>query len=76
MSERATYTARARQLPLSADQLDFLNRRTWPFLDGVGLQTHSIQKLLQEAYLQGVADAVDVYTEKQTTPLTTPHTKS
>ena len=40
------------------EQLDFLRRRTVPFLDR---WTHySLEHLMQEAYLQGLRDAVTV----------------
>ena len=37
---------------------DLMRRRTSPFLDGVGLD-RPITMLLQEAYLQGLTDAID-----------------
>lgn len=44
--------------PLTAEYRDLLHRRTQPFLKN---GTHySIEHLLQEAYLQGLRDAVDV----------------
>lgn len=45
-------------VPLSVEQRDFLYRRTTPFLNRV--EDYSIGHLLQEAYLQGLRDAVDV----------------
>lgn len=43
----------------TADQLDFLRRRTLPFIERGGTR-YSIEHLLQEAYLQGLRDASEV----------------
>ena len=57
---KATYTARiGRGERFTGDQLDFLSRRTMPFLKGGGT-SRSIEHLLQEAYLQGLRDASEV----------------
>jgi len=54
------YTASLPKKPVSytQDQLDFLERRTIPFLNWSGIRK-PISHLLQEAYLQGVRDAVE-----------------
>lgn len=49
------YRSKERYTP---EQREFLSRRTRPFLDAVGIN-RPITVLLQEAYLQGVRDAVD-----------------
>jgi hypothetical protein len=41
--------------------VDFLRRRTMPFLDGNGMD-RPLSTVLQEAYLQGIRDAVDILT--------------
>lgn len=46
-----------KRLKLSAEMQDFLRRRTMPFLDANGL-TRPISFVLEEAYLQGMRDAV------------------
>lgn len=53
------YTARAGNLKFNQDMVDFLRRRTTPFLDSNGLD-RPISQVLQEVYLQGIRDAVDV----------------
>jgi len=60
------YTASLPKKPVSftQDQLDFLERRTTPFLNWSGIRK-PISHLLQEAYLQGVRDAVDVLGERE-----------
>lgn len=45
------------------EQVEFLRRRTLPFLDVSGLDK-PIWHLLQEAYLQGLKDATDVLNMK------------
>ena len=55
---KSKYIARGGNLKLTEDQSDFVWRRTMPFMDGVGLRL-SLSHLLQEAYLQGLADAVE-----------------
>lgn len=61
MSARDKYTASLPKKPAvySSDQREFLERRTRPFLDGIGVGKPLVH-LLQEAYLQGVRDTVDV----------------
>lgn len=59
---------------LTAEQRDFLRRRTRPFLDSVGVE-RPLPFLLEEAYLQGMRDAAQTMQEKlvrneQTTLLT------
>ena len=46
-------------LKLSQDQADLVRRRVQPFANTWGIQTCSLLHLLQEAYLQGMADAVN-----------------
>lgn len=48
---------------LTPEMRDFLRRRTFPFLDSVGVE-RPLPFLLEEAYLQGVRDAVQAMTEK------------
>lgn len=48
-------------LRLSAEQREFLERRTRPFLDVSGME-RPIVVLLEEAYLQGIRDCVQVLT--------------
>ena len=56
----AKYTARLNsEQRFSPEFMNFLHRRTEPFLDKVGLDK-PITHLLQEAYLQGIKDAVEV----------------
>ena len=66
MTEKpAKYTARLNtEQRFSREFLAFLNRRTSPFLDRVGLDK-PILHLLQEAYMQGIKDAVDVMGDKR-----------
>jgi hypothetical protein len=61
MNEKpAKYIARLNtKQRFSPEFLSFLHRRTEPFLDRVGLD-RPISLLLQEAYLQGIKDAVEV----------------
>jgi len=62
MSEdRTKYVARAMPSapPLSRELTDFLHRRTSPFLDVAGLQTRPLPLIVQEAYMQGFADALN-----------------
>lgn len=40
------------------EEQDFLRRRTLPFIDRGGTR-YSLEHLLQEAYLQGLRDAVE-----------------
>lgn len=47
------------KLPVSREMADLLERRTSPFLDSTGME-RPIKLLLQEAYLQGMRDALDV----------------
>ena len=46
-------------LKLSEVEVDFLRRRTIPFLDVIGLD-RPLPSLLQEVYLQGLRDAAQV----------------
>ena len=48
---------------LAPEHRDFLRRRTAPFLDNVGLD-RPLSSLLQEAYLQGIKDAMQVLQEE------------
>lgn len=58
---REQYHASNRQSPtFTPEMLDFLGRRTRPFLDAAGLDTRTVLHLMQEAYLQGIRDAVEV----------------
>lgn len=40
------------------DVVDLARRRVAPFLDTMGVQTRSLERLLCEAYMQGIKDAV------------------
>jgi len=50
---------------LTPEMADLMERRTSPFLDHAGLMSRPITKLLQEAYLQGLTDAVDAMNSKE-----------
>ncbi len=52
-------------LKLSQEQADLVRRRVEPFADRWGVQTRPITHLLQEAYLQGMSDAVEAMEERQ-----------
>jgi hypothetical protein len=51
-----------RELRFTPEQWDFLRRRTRPFLDSIGIE-RSLPFLLEEAYLQGMKDAMQVVEE-------------
>jgi hypothetical protein len=53
------YTAKKSDLRLTTDQADLVRRRVQPFANTAGIQTCTVMHLLQEAYLQGMADAVE-----------------
>ena len=57
--------ARDISFKLTDEMKDLMARRTRPFLDGIGLQTIPISRLLQEAYLQGLTDAVDAMNARE-----------
>jgi hypothetical protein len=60
MKHRDDYPARLNpDLKLSPEQADIVRRRVQPFANPWGIQTCSLLHLLQEAYLQGMADAVN-----------------
>lgn len=63
--EDRAYVTWNKRFKLSAEEKDFLRRRTLPFFDRAGLD-RPISHLLQEAYLQGLRDAVDVATSSPT----------
>jgi hypothetical protein len=46
------------RMRLTPEQADLLRRRTMPFLDSVGMGK-PVSHLLQEAYVQGLRDAMD-----------------
>lgn len=52
-------TSRSKYQP-KGEYLDFIRRRTEPFLDGFSLANRPIGTLLGEAYMQGLADATEV----------------
>lgn len=58
MVERYKATLNAK-IVLTADQADVVFRRAIPFADTWGVQTRPLVHLLQEAYLQGLTDAVE-----------------
>jgi len=43
---------------------DLCERRIRPFLDRGGLATRSLERLMSEAYLQGMKDAADAMVHK------------
>lgn len=47
------------RLKLTHEQAELVFRRAAPFADSWGVQTRPLVHLLQEAYLQGMADAVE-----------------
>lgn len=49
-------------LKLTPEMRDLLRRRTSPFLDSVGIE-RPLPFLLEEAYLQGMRDAVQAMTK-------------
>jgi len=51
------YYAKRSDLKLTMEQANLVNRRTRPFLDSFGME-RSLETLLGEAYLQGMADAI------------------
>lgn len=53
---------------MTPEMRDLLHRRTRPFLDWAGLSTRPVSMLLQEAYLQGMNDAIDALQSRDTTP--------
>ncbi len=54
------YIASARKATrLTPEMADLLRRRTEPFLDSLGME-RPLLHLLQEAYLQGLKDAMEV----------------
>lgn len=58
--KRRDYIAKLNpDLKLSKEQADFVRRRAEPFADRWGVQTRPLIHLLQEAYLQGMADAAE-----------------
>lgn len=56
---------RASPIRLTPEMRDFLRRRTRPFLDSNGVE-RSLPFLLEEAYLQGLRDAVQTMEERST----------
>jgi hypothetical protein len=52
------YVARHGNLAISREMKGLIQRRTEPFLDSVGI-SRPIGHLLQEAYLQGLRDALE-----------------
>ncbi len=60
MKHRDDYPAKLNaDLKLSVEQADLVRRRVQPFANTWGIQTRPLIHLLQEAYLQGMSDAVD-----------------
>ena len=56
---RTQYTAKISDLRLSPEQADLALRRVKPFADMHGVTTRPLIHLMQESYLQGIADATD-----------------
>ncbi len=60
MQQRDDYPAKLNpDLKLSREQAEVVLRRVKPFTNQWGVQTCSLIHLLQEAYLQGMSDAVE-----------------
>ena len=60
MGKRDGYIAKLNpDLKLSQEQADLVRRRMEPFANIWGVQTCTLIHLLQEAYLRGMADAVE-----------------
>lgn len=55
---------RGDKLRLTFEMRSLIERRTRPFLDNVGIE-RPIAALLQEAYLQGLRDAIDAMEAKR-----------
>jgi len=49
----------------TAEMKDLMRRRTMPFLDVIGLQTVPIAHIVQEAYLQGLNDAIEALQHRE-----------
>lgn len=49
----------------TAEMRDLMRRRTMPFLDVIGLQTIPLAHIVQEAYLQGLNDAIDAMQRRE-----------
>jgi hypothetical protein len=49
-----------RPMEMTPELRDFLRRRTMPFLDSVGVE-RPLNLLLEEAYLQGMKDAIQAF---------------
>ncbi len=64
MSERYIASYSDESLKLSAEMRSLIERRTRPFLAHTGID-RPISVLMQEAYLQGMRDAVDAMKTKQ-----------
>lgn len=60
-----TRPAPAKQMKLSQEMRDFLRRRTRPFLSYNGVE-RSLPFLLEEAYLQGIRDVMQVIEDRPT----------
>lgn len=60
MTRQAPDRARLRRNPIrmTPELKDLIRRRTRPFLDSIGID-RPVSFLLEEAYLQGMQDAVD-----------------
>lgn len=52
-------------MQVSKEHSDFMMRRVRPLLDRAGTQTRTLEHLLAEAYRIGMADAVDVMSQKK-----------
>lgn len=65
MGKRLKGKAGADGYQLTAEMKDLMRRRTMPFLNGIGLQSVPLAHILQEAYLQGMNDAVDALQHRE-----------
>lgn len=55
--------------PLNGEQQLFLARRTRPFLDAHSIAMRPLSLILEEVYLQGMADAAQVLRGRDNEPL-------
>lgn len=66
MTDRQKYSIQVmRDWKFTPEMRDLLHRRTRPFLGWAGVSTRPISMLLQEAYLQGMNDAIDALQHQQ-----------
>jgi hypothetical protein len=65
-NKREKYRAGSAKHKLSYDQINLINRRTFPFLDAFGMD-RPLKTILAECYLQGISDCLQCLQERQLT---------